>query len=184
MSSVQFLVFFYLYVLAISKEKSNQINTNVLYIRIGENIFSVNLYENPIKEELISLLPLRSNPIEKNGLKYLPLSLEIEEDNIMKESNNLMVAEAGDILLYKKREIIIVNKKIDIENLEGEYIKIGHTDKVNELYDLIIHNKPVYLWNSFNYINYNEKIKPNEHYMSIMNFITWKIVMIICFFFL
>ena len=184
MSSVQFLVFFYLYVLAISKEKSNQINTNVLYIRIGENIFSANLYENPIKEELISLLPLRSNPIEKNGLKYLPLSLEIEEDNIMKESNNLMVAEAGDILLYKKREIIIVNKKIDIENLEGEYIKIGHTDKVNELYDLIIHNKPVYLWNSFNYINYNEKIKPNEHYMSIMNFITWKIVMIICFFFL
>ena len=184
MSSIQYLILFYLYMLAISKEKENQIDTNILYIRIGENFFSVNLYDNPIKEDLLRLLPIKSNPIEKDGLKYLPLSLELEEGMIMKEPNNIMRVEAGDVLLYKKKEIIIINKEIDIENLEGEYIKIGHTDNVNELYELIIHNKPIYLWNSFNYVNYNEKIKPNEHYDIIMYFITCKIVILMCFFFL
>ena len=50
-----------------------------------KNIFLTHLYENPIRKELISLLPLKSIPIEKNDYKCLPLSLEIEEDN--KSSN-------------------------------------------------------------------------------------------------
>ena len=184
MSSIQFLILFYLYMLVISIEKENQINTNILYIRIIDNFFSINLYESPIKEELLRLLPIKSNPIEKDGLKYLPLSFELEEDMIIKEANNLMMVEAGDVLLYKKKEIIIINKKMNIENLEGEYIQIGKAENINELYDLLIHNKSVYLWNSFDYINYNEKIKPNEHYNIMMYFITWKIVTLMCFFFL
>ena len=61
------LIFSYFYVLISSLSlEANEINESVLYIRIGENIFLTHLYENPIRKELISLLPLKSIPIEKN----------------------------------------------------------------------------------------------------------------------
>ena len=66
----------------------------------------------------------------------------------------------------------------------NEYIKLGKTEFTDELYNAIKFNKPVYLWNSFDYINYNENIKPHEHYINIMNFITYKIVTVICYLYL
>ena len=179
------LIFSYFYVLISSLSlEANEINEGVLYIRIGENIFLTHLYENPIRKELISLLPLKSIPIEKNDYKCLPLSLEIDEDNTISDNNYIIQANEGDIILYQKKELILINNKATFDNLNGEYIKLGYTEEIKKLYNLIQINKPVYLWNSFNYVNYNEKIKPNEHYMSIMNFLTWKILTIICFLFL
>ena len=117
-------------------------------------------------------------------MKYFSLSSEIEEEDSFNEPNLVIEADVGDVLLYKRKEIIVVNKKIKFDNLNGEYIKLGKTAFTNELYDTIKYNKTVYFWNSFNYQNYNEKIKPHEYYMSIMNFLTWKIATIICFLFL
>ena len=147
-------------------------------------MFLINLFDNPIRKEIISLMPLKSIPVEKNNFKYLPLSLEIEEDSSMLNQDPVIKADVGDIFLYQRKELIIINRKTEFENFNGEYIKLGKTEYTNELYDSIKHNKPVYLWNSFNYANYNEKIKPHEYYMSIMNFLTWKILTVICFLFL
>ena len=182
-----FYISFFLYLSIISSIISldNQSSENVMYIRSGEKIFSINLYETPIKKEIISLMPLKSIPVEKNKFKYLPLSLEIEKDNsMMSQDDEVIQADIGDVFLFKRKEIIIVNKKTEFENFNGEYIKLGKTEFTNELYDIMKYNKTVYLWNSYNYANYNEKIKPNEHYMSIMNFLTWKILTVICFLFL
>ena len=153
-------------------------------------MFSVNLYDSPIRRELISLLPLKSNPINKNEFIHLPLSLEIEEDiEIENEdsvvgSNSVIEAEKGDIILFQKKELIVINKKIIVDNNNNEYIKLGKTDFADDLYSAIKFNKPVYLWNSFDYINYNENIKPHEHYINIMNFITYKILTVICYLYL
>ena len=164
---------------------NNSLSENVMYIRLGEEIFLINLYDNPIRKEIISLMPLKSIPVEKNNFKYLPLSLVIEEDNSMYNKDFIIQADVGDIFLYQRKEIIIINRKTSFENYNGEYIKIGKTEYTNELYDSMkYNNKPVYLWNSYNYANYNEKIKPHEYYMSIMNFLTWKILTVICFLFL
>ena len=100
------------------------------------------------------------------------------------QEQNIIEAEEGDILLYQKKELIIINKRINFDNTNSEYIKIGKTENTNELYDSIKFNKPVYLWNSFNFKNYNEKIKPHEYYSIMMYFLTWKILTVICFLFL
>ncbi len=163
----------------------NSLSEGIMYIRLGEEMFLINLYDTQIRKEIISLMPLKSIPIDKNNFKYLPLSLEIEEENLLYNQDSIMRADVGDILLFQRKEIIIINRKTDFDNNNGEYIKLGKTEFANELYNSMkYNNKPVYLWNSFNYANYNEKIKPHEYYMSIMNFLTWKILTVICFLFL
>ena len=181
-----FFISFFLYLCSLSQIISvdNSLSESVIYIRLGEEMFLINLYDNPIRKEIISLMPLKSIPVEKQDFKYLPLSLEIEEDSSMLNQDPIIKAEIGDIFLFQRKELIIVNRNTEFENFNGEYIKLGKTEYINELYDSMKHNKPVYLWNSFNYANYNEKIKPHEYYMSIMNFITWKILTVICFLFL
>ena len=184
MNSFYILLLSFLYVLISPISISELSNESIMYVKIGEKMFLLNLYDNPINKELISLLPLKSVPIEKNNMKYFSLGSEIEEEDSLNVQNLVIKADIGDILLYKRKEIIIVNKKIDFDNINGEYIKLGKTSFTNELYETIKYNKPVYFWNSFNYQNYNEKIKPHEYYTSIMNYLTWKIVTIICFLFL
>ena len=184
MNSFYILLFSYLYTLISSISIDNIPTEGIMYIKIGEKMFSLNIYDNPISKELISLLPIKSVPVDKNNMKYFSLGLEIEEEDSLDEKDLIIKADAGDVLLYKKKEIIIVNRKINFDNYNGEYIKLGYTKFTNELHDTLKYNKPVYLWNSFNYQNYNEKIKPHEYYMSIMNFLTWKIVTIFCFLFL
>ena len=50
---------------------------NKIYILIGEEIFLINLIENSITKELISLLPLKTKFFEeKEEEKYFPLSVE------------------------------------------------------------------------------------------------------------
>jgi len=179
-----FLIFSYLYALSTVYSIDNNPKDNNLFILIGEKIFLANLYDNPIRNELLSILPIKSVPYEKNNFRYFPLSTEIEEENMNNEASDIIQAYSGDILLYKRKELIIMNTKKFIENKEGEYIKIGHIDNAEEIYKLIEHYKLAYLWNQYNLMNYNEKIKPHEHYRRIMYFLTWKILTIICFLFL
>ena len=61
----------------------NSLSEGIMYIRLGEEMFLINLYDTPIRKEIISLMPLKSIPIDKNNFKYLPLSLEIEEENLL-----------------------------------------------------------------------------------------------------
>ena len=188
MNSFYFLIFLGLCSssLSISENPSSE---SILYIRLGEEMFSVNLYDSPIRRELISLLPLQSNPINKKEFIHFPLTLEIEEDieieieNSAVGGNSVIELEKGDVVLFQKKELIVINKKIILDN-NNEYIKLGKTEFTDELYNAIKFNKPVYLWNSFDYINYNENIKPHEHYINIMNFITYKIVTVICYLYL
>ena len=180
-----FLIFLFIYLCCLTTSISidNSLSENAMYIRLGEAIFSINLYDIPLRKELLILFPIKTTPIEKDKFIYIPLSSEIEEESLMQEQN-IIEAEEGDILLYQKKELIIINKRINFCNTNSEYIKIGKTENTNELYDSIKFNKPVYLWNSFNFKNYNEKIKPHEYYSIMMYFLTWKILTVICFLFL
>ena len=67
MNSFYISFFLYLCVLSLVYSKENSSSDNTMYIRLGEKIFSINLYENPIKKEIISLMPLKSIPVEKNN---------------------------------------------------------------------------------------------------------------------
>ena len=184
MNSIFISIFLYLCSLTFIVSIDNSLNETAVHIRLGEEIFSITLNENPLGIELVYLLPLKSIPTEKNKFIYLPLSLEVENENTFwSEQNSEIEADGGDIVIFQRKELIIVNRKITFDNTNGEYIKIGKTESTNELYDKIKFNKPVYLWNSFNYKNYNENIKPHEHYTLIMYYITLKIVTVMCFLF-
>ena len=74
-----------------------------MYIKIGEKMFSLNIYDNPISKELISLLPIKSVPVDKNNMKYFSLGLEIEEEDSLDEKYLIIKADAGDVLLYKRK---------------------------------------------------------------------------------
>ena len=190
MNSFFILIFLYLCYLSQSNTNDNPFNESILYIRLGEEMFSVNLYDSPIRRELISILPLRVNPLKKNEFIYLMLRSEIriEKEFEANGQNSIIEAEKGDIILYKKKELIIINQNIILDNNNNEYIKLGKTENTEDLYNSINFNnfnkQSIYLWNSFNYENFKENIKPHEHYNNVMNYITYKIVTLICYLYL
>ena len=114
-----FLIFSYLYALSTVYSIDNNPKDNNLFILIGEKIFLANLYDNPIRNELLSILPIKSVPYEKNNFRYFPLSTEIEEENMNNEASDIIQAYSGDILLYQRKELIIMNTKKFIENKKG-----------------------------------------------------------------
>ena len=184
MNSIFISIFLYICSLSFIISADNSLSETVIYIRSDEETFSINLNENPLGIKLVYLLPLKTIPTEKNKFIYLPLSFEIENENsFWNEETAEIEADEGDIIIFQRKELIIVNRKITFDNTNGEYIKIGKTECINELYDKIKFNKTIYLWNSFNYKNYNENIKPHEHYSLIMYYITMKIVTVMCFLF-
>ena len=125
MNSFFISLFLYLCSLYSIASIDTSLSESIMYIRLGEEMFLINLYDNPIRKEIISLMPLKSIPVEKDNFKYLPLSLEIEEDSSLLNQDSVIKAEIGDIFLFQRKELIIVNKKTDFDNLNGDYIKLG-----------------------------------------------------------
>ena len=86
-------------------------------------MFSVKLYDNHIRGELISLLPLRVNPLKENEFisLLLPLEIRMEKEFSTVGHNSLIEAEKGDIVLFKRKELIIIDKEIILDNNNNEY---------------------------------------------------------------
>ena len=187
MNSFFILIFLYLCYTSQSISNDNPLIESTLYIKLGEEMFSVKLYDNHIRGELLSLLPLRVNPLKENEFisLLLPLEIRMEKEFSTVGQNSLIEAEKGDIILFKRKELIIIDKEIILDNNNNEYIKLGKTENTDNLYNSINFNKQtIYLWNAFNYEDFNVNIKPHEHYINVMNYITYKIVTLICYLYL
>ena len=186
MNSFFILIFLHLCYTSQSISNDKPIES-ILYIKLGEEIFSVNLYDNHITYQLLGILPLRVNPIKENEFisLLLPSEIRMEKEFSTVGQNSLIEAEKGDIVLYKRKELIIIDKEIILDNINNEYIKLGKTENTDNLYNSINFNKQtIYLWNAFNYEDFNVNIKPHEHYINVMDYITYKIVTLICYLYL
>ena len=179
-----FKVILTLSLLLLTKSKIASINldTNKIYMVLDKEIFQVNLIQNEITEELITCLPLKIKLAEERTnqtIKYLPLNTQIEIPSLI--SSNLVKANKGDLILHKGNELIISSESSLFSNYNGnDYVKIGKISDEN-FFNSLSKNKSVLLWNTLNYENQKEKVKPNAYYTSLMNFFTWKIFTIICF---
>ena len=175
-------IFSFLYLIT-SKTVANTLDTDKIYIAVGRDIFPVNLLQNEITEELVTILPLKtkiSNGTTNENSRHISLNTQI--DISMPIISNSINAERGDIILYKGQELIILNEPALLNNInDNDYIKIGEIDNSDKLFDNISMNKSILIWNSLNYENQKEKVKPYGYYTSLMNFFTWKIFTFICF---
>ena len=171
----------------------NSYNSDIMYIfyEEEEKIYEINLIESDITNEIISILPLKIKLIEENtnmiNHKYsIPLWEDIEVSNFIveQENNQYIKVTKGDIVLFKRKELILFNEDYSFFDENKEYVKIGKLNNIDEFLKNIKRANKIFLWNSLNYQNQKEKVKPNVYYTSIMNYLTWKIFMVFCFIFL
>ena len=179
--------------LIISYGIKNSLDSDKMYIFLEEKekTFEINLIENDITNELISILPLKTKLVEDalkiNNHKYnIPLREDIEVSNFIldQDKNKYIKVTKGDLVLYKKRELILFDENDYFLDENKEYIRIGKLNDVNEFLNFIQKDKKIFLWNALNYQNQKEKVKPNVYYTSILYYLTWKILTLFCFIFL
>ena len=109
---------------------------------MGEKTFLVNLRENDITQELISVMPLKTKLIgEKSLTTKLELSTKIEITNMLFEQNEIIEGKRGDIMLFKGKELIISNDYLKINNHDGNYIKIGSIEQKEEFNNTVLDKK-------------------------------------------
>ena len=160
----------------------SRIENDKLYILIGEETFLVNLIENSVTEELISILPMKIKLQTENiSSKNLSLTIQIDTSNLFASTTSQIHAQKGDLILFKGKEIILLNEDTILINENGDYLKIGHTKDVDNLFNSISKNKRILLWNNLNYESNLGKVKPYGYYTMIMNYFTWKILTFFCF---
>ena len=155
----------------ISSELYDSLEEDRIYFFVNDEAFLINLIQNSLTKELISVLPLKTRIIEENkNSKVLSLSTEINDFNekyLEKEANK------GDLFLFNGKQLVLFNETSTLEN-NGEYIKIGFVEEPNKFFNYIERNnkKTILLWNTLNYSDYKGKIKPT----SIMNYLTLKVL--------
>jgi hypothetical protein len=175
-------IFEFLYLIT-SKTATNTLDTDKIYLAVGRDIFPVNLIQNEITEELITILPLKTkilNGTTNENSRHISLRTQI--DISIPFISSSINAQRGDLILYKGQELILLNEPHLFNNInENDYIKIGEIDNADKLFNNISMNKSILMWNSLNYENQKEKVKPYGYYTSLMNFFTWKIFTFICF---
>ena len=174
------LILFYV-VSAIPPE--NFLREDKMHLLFEEDKFAISLIENPITQKLISIMPLKTKLIQKEHNKIrMPLKVHIDLDTLSSTTYSSTIGNKGDIILYKGKEIIILNEYTTfIDDDSREYIKIGRCDDVEALINRIETNKVILLWNSLNNENHKGKVKAYSKYNSIMNYFTWKIFTFFCF---
>ena len=142
----------------------------------------LNMIENQITYELISILPLKIKLIEENlESTHMKLSSKIKTNIFIENNNSRINTKKGDIFLFKGNEIIIFYESTKIIDENGDYIKIGFLTETEEFSNLIKNNKSIFLWNTLNYENHKGKVKPYGYYTSLMNYLTWKVFTFFCF---
>ena len=153
-----------------------------IYILVGEEIFMVNLTENEIAKELISVLPLKSKLIKENSYSiHMPLSVGMDTSLQPSMINSPLNANKGDLFLFNGKELVLFNESINLNDINKEYIKIGNVVEAEGILKYADKNNSIYLWNTLNYINQKEKVRPYGYYNSLMNYFTWKVFTFFCF---
>ena len=176
-----YLLFLTLFYFVFSLAEKNLLEQDKMYIIITETAYMVNLKEDPITTEIISLFPLKAKIIEEDSIsKHMLLNTRIDTDPT---ESSILHVNKGDLLLFNGKELILLNKSTTINGINGDYIKIGsiaENEKEN-VFNSISKNKTIFLWNTLNYQNHQGKVKPYGFYNSLMNYFTWKIFTLLCF---
>ena len=183
MNSNIYIIYFLLFCNLPSKSLSKILDNDKMYIIIEEKIFPINLIENAITKEIISILPLKTKIIEEKSSinKYMQFKAHMETIDLIEVKDIPIKANKGDLMLIKGKELILFNEASNIINDNGDYIKIGNTDNCDDLMNSLKRNKTIFLWNSLNYENHEGKVKPYGYYANLYNYITWKIFTFVCF---
>lgn len=160
----------------------NNLEQDLMYLLIEEETFQIRLIENPITKELLSILPLKVKTITKDSTNIeIPLNINMEMLALTHTINGPIQGNKGDVLLFKGKELIILNESSFFINDSGDYIKIGICKETEGILNKIGKNKTVLLLNILNYESHRGKYKPYGNYLSIMNYFTWKIFTFFCF---
>ena len=167
---------------------NNLLDSDKMYIFLEEKVFLINLKESDLTNELISILPLNTKLIEQDGNhKYIiPLFEDIKRSEFIfeQEEDKIIKVTKGDLLLYKRKDIVLFNEDKYISDENNDYIKIGKLNDIDGFLKTVKKNSKIFLWNALNYQNQKGEVKPNVYYTSIMNYLTWKIFTFFCFIFL
>ena len=100
----------------------SKIENDKLYMLIGDETFLINLIENSVTQELISILPMKLKLQNENiSSKTLSLSIHLDTSNMMISENTKIKANKGDLFLFKGKELILLNEEIDIIDENGDY---------------------------------------------------------------
>ena len=87
----------FLSILTFSREEA--LDSDKMYILIGEKIFMLNLIENEIAYELISILPLKIKLVEENfESTHMRLSSEIKTNIFIENKDSIINTKKGDII--------------------------------------------------------------------------------------
>ena len=106
----------------------------------------------------------------------MPLRVHIDVDSLYPTKNNTIFGNKGDVILYKGKEIIILNESTTfIDNDSRDYVKIGNFDDDEGLLNRIETNEIILLGNTLNYEIHKGKVRSFSKYSSIMNYFTWNI---------
>ena len=181
MTQILYFLSFLLYFGVSAISVKNTIDDDKLYILIGEETFLVNLIENPVTKELISVLPMKIKLLNEGiSSKNMSLTFKIDTTNLISSESLQIKAAKGDLILFKGKELVLTNEETTISNESGDYIKIGNTKESESLFNSLTKSKRILLWNTLNYDNHMGKVKPYG-YFSLMNYFTWKIFTFFCF---
>ena len=116
-----------LFLYIVSALSIDVLDKDKMYILIGEEIFMVNLTENEITKELISVLPLKSKLIKENSYSiHIPLSVRMDTEIQYSMENLPLKTNKGDLFLFKGKELILFNEFINLNDMNKDYIKIGN----------------------------------------------------------
>ena len=163
-------------------QSDNALKEDLIYIVIGKDLFPINLVENQISRELISILPLTSKLIQKStAFVEISFRAKLKSTFLFSEKNSAIEVKKGDLLMNQGKTLILFKEPSVLSNDDGELIKIGNCEKIEELFDTIGKTQYILLWNTWNYENERGKVNPRSKYNSIMNYLTWKIFTFFCF---
>ena len=185
MNLISLFITLSLYYVVVTIAFQPSLEEDKIFIILGKETFLVRLIKNQMTKELISVLPLKTNLLEeKQSSRNLPLSVKIGTENYASLQIPYTEGNKGDLYLYKGKDLILFNETATISN-NGEYVKLGIIDQVDELFDVMKKYKNnILLWNTLDYAIHKGKINPNTYYISLMNFFTWKVLTFFCFLFL
>ena len=181
MNFLYILSILFLYVVT-AMSLDGSLDFDKMYILLGEKTFLVDLYQNEISKELISILPIKTKILQEHSKSLsIPLSIQKERSNLKLLPDKLFNAKKGDLILSEGKELLLINEPTEFYNTNGDFIKIGNMKETEDLFSSVKGNKNIFLWNSLNYENHKGKVKPYGYYTNIMNFLTWKVFTFFCF---
>ena len=153
-----------------------------LFILMGEEVFQVNLLENPITNEIINNMPIIAEYDQKDSMLLLPpINYNLEINNLFHESNLSLETNKGDLLLKQGKEFIIMNEAQVLNNEKNEYIKLGNCENIDSLMDKLDKKINIILMNNLNYEDHLGKLNTYAKYNIIWNYFTWKVFTFFCF---